>query len=193
MSKFFKIYVVALLVMVACQGSDLNKMTVVSQESKPDEVSKDVVLTYSDSGLIKRVLKSPVIHKYTTDTLYTVFPEGVHAQFFNKKGEIVTELTCGYGVARGENNEKSEFIFRDNVRIKNHKKETLISDEIYLVDNVFHSDSTVYIVTPTVTLRGTSLRAPRDFSSYKLTNPVGVAKAEALNKQMDKSKTIDNK
>jgi len=166
-----------LAVLFACQGSDLAKMKSVSQESLPDEVSTDVKLTYSDSGIVKRILQAPVIHKYTTDTTYTVFPEGVRAQFFNRKGEQVTELTCGYGLT-GANNES--LIFRKNVQITNDKEETLLSEEIYLRNNYIYSDSTVYIITPTLTLRGTSLKAPRDFSSYTLSNPVGVARTEAL-------------
>lgn len=173
--------VISIFALCQCQGSDLSKMETVKQESQPDEISRDVELTYSDSGIVKRVLTAPLIHKYTTDTLYTIFPEGVHAQFFNKTGAIVTELTCGYGLTKADND---ELVFRDNVRIKNHKNETLISDEIYLKDSTIYSDSTVYIVTPTVTLRGTSLVAPRDFSSYKLTNPVGVARAEAFKEKI---------
>jgi len=160
-----------------CQGSDLEKMRSIQQESLPDEISTNVKLTYSDSGRVKRILQAPLIHKFTTDTTYTVFPKGVRAQFFNSKGEQVTELTCGYGLT-GANNES--LIFRKNVKITNDKKETLLSEEIYLKENYIYSDSTVYIVTPTLTLRGTSLKAPRDFSSYTLSNPVGVARTEAL-------------
>ena len=173
----FALTIIGLATVSGCQGSDLEKMKSVHQESLPDEVSTDVKLTYSDSGRVKRILQAPVIHKYTTDTTYTVFPEGVRAQFFNSKGEQVTELTCGYGLT-GANNES--LIFRKNVQITNDKEETLLSEEIYLKDNYIYSDSTVYIITPTLTLRGTSLKAPRDFSSYTLSNPVGVARTEAL-------------
>jgi LPS export ABC transporter protein LptC len=169
--------------MLSCQGSDLTKMDTVRQEAQPDEVSRDVKLTYSDSGRVKRILTAPLIHKYTTDTNYTIFPEGLHAQFFNSKGEIATELTCGYGMT-GEGND--DLIFRKNVIIKNQKNETLLSEEIYLKDSTIYSDSTVYILTPTIALRGTSLVAPRDFSSYKLKNPVGVARTEAFEKTVKK-------
>lgn len=172
------IYLLTILTLVACQGSDLEKMTVVDQESLPDEVSRDVTLTYSDSGRVKRILQAPLIHNYTKDTLYTLFPEGLHATFFNKKGEKVTELTCGYGLTADNN---KELIFRQNVNISNNKNETLLSEEIYLKNDYIYSDSTVYIITPSITLRGTSLKAPKDFSSYQLNNPVGVAKTEALN------------
>jgi len=175
------IYVLLLLVLAACQSSDLAKMEAVNQESLPDEVSQNVELIYSDSGRIKRILKAPLIHKYTTDTTYTVFPKGVEAEFFNKNGETATKLICGYGLTSGAKNDR--LIFRKNVRITNSKGETLISDEIYLEDETINSDSTVYIITPSITLRGTSLTAPRDFSSYKLSNPVGVARAEAFNKE----------
>ena len=176
----FILYTLFIFFAIACQTSDLEKMEAVDQETLPDEVSENVELVYSDSGRIKRILKSPLIHKYTKDSMYTVFPRGVEAQFFDKNGKVVTQLTCGYGLTSGKKNEK--LFFRRNVRITNDKKETLISEEIYLKDNYIYSDSTVYIITPSITLRGTSLVAPRDFSSYKLTNPVGVARAEALQK-----------
>ncbi|MDB4088951.1 LPS export ABC transporter periplasmic protein LptC [Flavobacteriales bacterium] len=177
-------YIIVLIgssIIFSCQGSDLSKMKTVTQEAQPDEVSRDVKLTYSDSGRVKRILTAPLIHKYTTDTNYTIFPEGVHAQFFNSKGKVATELTCGYGMTRGNND---ELIFRKNVVIKNQKNETLLSEEIYLKDSTIYSDSTVYVLTPSVTLRGTSLVAPRDFSSYKLNNPLGVARTEAFEKEV---------
>jgi LPS export ABC transporter protein LptC len=176
--------VISLFTLVySCQGSDLAQMESVTQESVPDEVSKDVILTYSDSGIVKRILKAPLIHKYTNDTMYTEFPEGVDAQFYNKQGKLVTNLTCGYAFTQGNN---EELVFRDNVRITNQKNETLLSNEIYLKDSTIKSDSTVYIVTPGIALRGTSLTAPSDFSSYKLYNPVGVAKTEAIKSQSKK-------
>ena len=179
-------YIIVLIgvgLMLSCQGSDLTKMDTVSQKAQPDEVSRDVKLTYSDSGRVKRILTASLIHKYTTDTNYTVFPEGLHAQFFNSNGKLATELICGYGLT-GTNND--ELIFRKNVQIKNQKNETLLSEEIYLKDSTIYSDSTVYILTPSITLRGTSLVAPRDFSSYKLRNPVGVARTEAFDKDINK-------
>ncbi len=173
---------IAISFMIACQGSDLEKMDVISQANLPDEVSKGVTLTYSDSGRVKRVLVAPVVHKYTTDTSYTLFPEGLDAQFYNSKGKLETRLTCGYGLT-GANND--DLIFRKNVIIKNKKNETIMSEEIYLRDSTIYSDSTVYILTPTITLRGTSLEAPRDFSTYKLNNPVGVARTEAFKNSKD--------
>lgn len=178
------LYIISLIgigLILSCQGSDLSKMDTVIQEAQPDEVSRDVKLTYSDSGRVKRILTAPIIHKYTTDTNYTVFPEGVHAQFYKSDGSLATELTCGYGLTGSDNN---ELIFRENVVIKNQKNETLLSEEIYLKDSTIYSDSTVYIITPSITLRGTSLVAPRDFSSYKLSNPVGVARQEAFEKNI---------
>ena len=179
----YLIVLIGISFVISCQTSDLSKMDTVTQKAQPDEVSRDVKLTYSDSGRVKRIMIAPVIHKYTTDTNYTIFPEGLHAQFFNSNGELATELTCGYGLT-GTNND--ELIFRKNVIIKNQKKETLLSEEIYLKDSTIYSDSTVYILTPSIALRGTSLEAPRDFSSYKLNNPVGVARTEAFEKTVKK-------
>lgn len=180
----YLITLIGISFIISCQGSDLSKMETITQEAQPDEVSRDVKLTYSDSGRVKRIMIAPIIHKYTTDTNYTIFPEGLHAQFFNSNGELATELTCGYGLT-GANND--ELIFRKNVIIKNQKKQqTLMSEEIYLRDSTIYSDSTVYVITSSVTLRGTSLVAPRDFSSYKLNNPVGVARPEGFEKTGEK-------
>ncbi|MFT6002683.1 MAG: hypothetical protein ACI95T_001448, partial [Flavobacteriales bacterium] len=52
-------YIIVLIgvsLMLSCQGSDLTKMDTVSQKAQPDEVSRDVKLTYSDSGRVKRIL-----------------------------------------------------------------------------------------------------------------------------------------
>ena len=41
----------------SCQGSDLAKMKTVNLEKLPDDVSKNVKLTYSDSGSVKRIME----------------------------------------------------------------------------------------------------------------------------------------
>jgi hypothetical protein len=137
----------------------------------PDEVSKDLHLVYSDSGRVKFIIDAPVIHKYTKDTTYTEFPEGIHAQFFNREGEKTSDLVAGYALKVKKD---EELIFRKDVVFKNSKKETLLSEEIYLINDTVYSDTIVVIKTPALSIKGKGLVMPKDFSTYHLRKPLGV-------------------
>lgn len=169
--SFWYVFILSLFIVVSCQKSDLKNMEAVDSSNLPDEISRDVHMVYSDSGRTKFILDAPIIHKYTKDTNYTEFPEGVHGQFYNKYGQKTSDLKAGYCL---KVNKDDEVIFRKNVRFVNSKKETLISEEIYLLNDTIYSDTTVYIKTPNLILEGIGLVAPQDFSTYKLLNPTGV-------------------
>jgi len=150
----------------------------VNQKNLPDEVSKDVVLIYSDSGRVKRRLEAELIHKFILDSnSYTLFPKGVFAQFYDKKGNVTFNLKAGY-CKKFEDNE--DLIFKKHVVITNYKKETFITEEIYLKGNKIYSDSTVYVKNSTGILKGTSLEAPKDLSSWEIKNPTGVSSVEGF-------------
>ena len=152
-----------------------------NQANIPDEVSKDVTLIYSDSGRIKRRMEASLIQKYILDTLsYTAFPEGVYAQFFNNKGEVTFDLKAGFAKKFEEN---ENLIFKNHVVLTNSKKETFITEEIYLRGNKIFSDSTVYVKTPAGILKGTSLVAPKDLSSWEIKNPTGVSSVKGFEEE----------
>lgn len=162
------------LAILSCQESDLKNMGEVQTDVLPDEVSRDVHLVYSDSGRVKFIIDAPLIHKYTKDTVYTEFPEGVHAQFYAKDGSKTSDLQAGYALKVKTD---EEIIFRKNVVFSNYKEETLLSEEIYLVNDTIYSDTVVDIKTPAYVIRGIGLVAPKDFSTYRLLNPVGTVYA----------------
>lgn len=171
MKQPFYILLTCIVALVACQNSDLKNMEAVQSVNLPDEVSTNVRLVYSDSGKVKFILEAPVIHKYTKDTNYSEFPEGVHGEFFNKYGKKTSDLEAGYALKVDRDD---EIIFRDSVRFENSKKEILRSEEIYLLNDTIYSDTTVFIETPALILEGIGLVAPKDFSTYRLLKPVGV-------------------
>ena len=175
------IYIVTIVlsfILFSCQENDSNYLEVDNQEFLPDEVSKDVILIYSDSGRVKRRMEAKLIHKFIVDTLsYTVFPEGVFAQFYDKEGKVTSDLKAGYA-KKYEKNE--DLIFKNHVVITNSKKETFITEEIYLKGDKIFSDSTVFVKTPAGVLRGTSLEAPKDLSSWVIKNPTAVSSVNGL-------------
>jgi LPS export ABC transporter protein LptC len=167
--------ILATLVVLSCQESDLKKMGALQTDILPDEVSRDVHLVYSDSGRVKFIIDAPLIHKYIKDTVYTEFPEGVHAQFYAKDGSKTSDLVAGYALKVKTDD---EIIFRKNVIFSNDKDETLLSEEIYLINDTIYSDTVVDIKTPAYVIKGIGLVAPKDFSTYRLLNPVGTVYAK---------------
>ena len=169
--SYIILLIASLAILVACQKSDLGNMESVVDENLPDEVSKGMHLVYSDSGKTKFILDAPLIHKYTKDTNYTEFPQGVHGQFFSKEGEKTSDLVAGYCL---KVNKDDEIIFRDSVRFENIKKEILISEEIYMVNDSIFSDTIVYIKTPAIIMEGLGFVSDKDLKNWKLLKPLGV-------------------
>ena len=82
----------------SCENEIEKVKLLTSSENLPSEISKDIIVTYSDSAKTKMILKAPLLERYPGDEPYTEFREGVEITFFNKQGEQESKLNSNYAI-----------------------------------------------------------------------------------------------
>ena len=99
------------------------------------------------------------------------FPEGIKVTFYDKLGEKTSELTAQEGFKATEDN---FYRARGDVYVTNlKKKETLSTEELFWnpENHEIYTDKFVTIETEDQLILAEGMRAPEDFSTYKLVRP----------------------
>lgn len=163
-------------VLVACQDKvvDPNEVSVYSG---PMVTAKNIETRYSDSAVLRVVMKAPLQYEYTTGD--REFPQGIHIDFHNEQGEFTSTLDARYARYDKLND---IYVAKGEVIIKNVvEQKTLTTEELKWnrsTRRVF-TDKFVRITTPKETLTGMGLEAAQDFTWYRIVKPDGKAQAES--------------
>lgn len=157
----------------SCENEIEKVKLLTSSENLPSEISKDIIVTYSDSAKTKMILKAPLLERYPGDEPYTEFREGVEITFFNKQGEQESKLNSNYAI----NYDKDKrMVAKGDVVVINSFGDKLNSE--YLVwkekEKRITSDVFVKITTKDEIIYGDGLDANEDFSQYKIKNIKGI-------------------
>ncbi|PCJ65669.1 MAG: LPS export ABC transporter periplasmic protein LptC [Bacteroidetes bacterium] len=98
------------------------------RDSATVEVARDVVITYTDSGLLRAKISAPLMKRFPDkDNPRLEMPNGVKADFFDSDGEIQSSLTAKYAM-HYEKDDRIEI--RDSVRVINKNDEEIKTDEL---------------------------------------------------------------
>lgn len=138
----------------------------------PDERYTNMSMIYSDSAEAKMRVSGRVLERFTGDSLYTLFPEGIHVEFFGPNMIIDSEVHANWAI-QYDNDEMMEA--RDSVVVINTKGEKLNTQHLIwnAADKSFYTDSFVSITTPDEVIFGDGLEANEDFTWYKIRNIKG--------------------
>lgn len=157
-------------VLASC-GNDLKEVQMINADKEtPDESMNGVTMLYTDNGIRRAVLKTPVIYKYGEDQGRTEFPKGLSIDFFDVKGEKESYLRSDEGIL----NDKGHFLeLKRNVVMINYKRrDTLFTD--YLIwkqdSAIIVSPDTVHIHGETGNFRGDHFRGKENFTKYTWNN-----------------------
>lgn len=135
----------------------------------PEERYTNVSMIYSDSANPQLRLSGPLLERYEGDSNYTLFPKGIHVEFFNDKREVDSKVTSKWAVQyQGEEMMEA----RDSVVVVNRVGEQLNTQHLIWnsVNRTFYTDSFVTITTPDEVIFGDGLEANEDFTRYKILN-----------------------
>lgn len=165
----------ALACVISSCVNDLEKIKQVTFDSKdPDEKTKELFLTYSDSGMTKIRLYAPIGESFNDKNGKKVkFNEGVKIEFYKTSGKLGSILTAQYGEI---NETDGTMVVRDSVRMYNTDKDQhLETEELYWnrMDSTIFTDKMVTVKTPKMLFFGKGLKAKQDFSSYEFLEPQG--------------------
>ena len=165
---------VGFTIFTACEN-DIQKVNEFTRtDQSPSLVIKEIETTYSDSGVVKVMLKAPQLTRFEKlDQPIDEYPEGLTVTFYSSDFEITGMLTCEY----------AKYIVNDNLweTRKNVEAENLQTGEKLNTEQLFwnvekellYSDAFVRITTADEVLFGDGLEAKQDFSKWKITKPKG--------------------
>lgn len=104
--------------------SELNAL----KDSLSVEVANDVVITYTDSAILRAIIAAPVMKRFPDkDDPRLEMPNGVRATFFDDMGDTSSRLDARYAM----HYEKEDRIeIRDSVCVLNRKDEEIKTDEL---------------------------------------------------------------
>jgi len=176
---FKSIVMIFLITMLFACKSDLKTYNnLISADSIPDIMARDLELIKSDSGLVRAKLNCPLMYRFEGDKPYIEFPEGLTAIFYGKDEQIETTLRADYGI-RYEKERK--LIARGNVIVVNLSKNEELHTEELIWDQrkkLIFSDVEIKIIRKNDVLYGSGLTSDEQFDEYEIINPHGEVEIE---------------
>lgn len=135
----------------------------------PSQTSDTVTLVYTDSSMLKIVLKANRLLQFDRDVTepFTILPQGVYVSFYDEEENLSSYLKANYAI-RYELSRRMEAKFAVEVVNKDGDKletEKLIWDE---AAKKIYTDEFVKITTPTQIITGHGLESNEDFSRYSI-------------------------
>ena len=178
---FFELFKKLLLItgvflLFACENDIERIHLLANPEELPDIEGKEMEIIYSDSGRVQAKLTAPVIRRFSRiEKPYIEFPEGLHAHFYNKDLEYISEIIADYAIYyTGE----KLWIARGNVEADNFEKgEKLNTEELFWDEKTkkVYSNSFSRIENKDGTFYGQQgFEANQNFTTWKLKGTRGI-------------------
>jgi len=148
--------------------NDLEKVeAIMEDEVLPVEVADSIQIIYSDSALLKVILKANHLERFLGENPYLEMTEGVHVRFFNNLGEVESELRSNYAVSY-ENTDIMEA--KEDVVVVNKKGETLNTEHLVWEEKTerIHTEEFVKITTEDEVIFGHGFESNQDFTKYRI-------------------------
>lgn len=184
---FFQIHIKKLAAFTAgcfflcsCEN-DLDKVQQINSNELGKDVAKNIKTRYSIGGRKKAILTAPLMYKVQDTASYIEFPNTLHVDFYNDKGDsIESRLDAKYAKYRES---KSVVFLKDSVRVINVLGDTLYCKQLYWDRNrtgqEFYTDDTVLIRRKMQVIDGIGMDARQDFKEWHIIKPVGKVKVPA--------------
>ena len=171
--KLLGILMLAVFFISSCENdiSEINQL--IKRDDLNVEKTKDVELIYSDSAIVKVIVKAPMMETYK-DKIEPrqEFPDGIKVDFYNERLNSVSKLTAKHAIRYDR---KKEIIMTDSVVWQSLKNEILESEELIWNESTkkVYSKRFVKVTTEEDIIYGYGFEAEEDFSKWKITAPQG--------------------
>lgn len=160
----------------ACENDtkDIDRLANITPEEAVD-ISKDVIVIYSDSAQVKAELRAPEMRVYHDSTGNYEFKKGVLIVFYDAQAKEMQRVTSKYAIQKPQENLTE---FRDNVVITKTdgtviKTEELIHDE---KNKKYYGSQpiTVEYTDGRTSAQGTSFTSDADLNNIVFTNGTAI-------------------
>jgi LPS export ABC transporter protein LptC len=148
----------------------------VSSATLPSQESWNATITFTDSGVVKAILKAGHISAYE-GTKQTSLDHGVHVDFFDEFGTHSSVLTSQTGKV-DENTNNLEAI--GNVVVVSDSGVVVETEKLFWNNQrqLIHSDEFVKITSPKENLQGHGFESDQNLKNYKIFRVTGTAKPQ---------------
>jgi len=175
--KILAAFITGCFFLCSCEN-DLAAVQKINAKELGKDVAKQVVIRYSLGGRKKAILTSPLMYRVQDTTSYVEFPNSLHVDFYNEKGDsIESRLDAKYAKYRDA---QAIVFLKDSVRVLNVLGDTLYCNELYWdrskAGNEFYTDKPVRIRRKMQIIDGTGMEARQDFKEWHIIHPAGFVK-----------------
>ena len=148
--------------MVACEN-DYNEVKALGIKRIPVDTIVNVESYLSQGGIVKAILRAPLMTTLEADTPQTEFPKTLKVDFFNDSAKVESRLFAKHGLYYSY---KRLVHLTDSVIVFNMAGDTLRSDELWWDQNkeIFYTDAPVQIRKPDERIDCSGLTAYQSFS-----------------------------
>lgn len=176
MKKFLYIlcFAVSGVLFCACENDMKDVMNLPVRTSMPSQIGDSVTMIYTDSALLKVVVKANRMLVYSKEVSepFTILTNGMFVTFFDDEEKISSTLKARYGVRfdlskRMEAKYGVEVVNKDGNKLETEK---LIWDERA---KRIYTDAHVKITTNKEIITGKGLESNQDFTKYSLKEVTG--------------------
>ncbi len=157
----------ALCLLSSCKNDLETIEKITKREKLPDISNTDVVVLYSDSGVVQAKLISPQVDNYYGENSFDEFPKGMHVMFYDDSMRIQTSMTSDYAI---NNTKEKKFEAKRNVVVINEKGEQLNTEHLIWdssTEKIF-SDGFVKITTADEIIFGDGFESNQNFTKYRI-------------------------
>ena len=177
-------YWIFLVLMLGFLSSCENDMAEVAQYFEQDDAkvieAKDVVIYYSDSAVVRVVIRGPKLLNYIgAKEPRSEFVDGLIADFYDRDHVKQSRLVANFGV---KYDNKNIVVVQDSVVITTIRQEKLETEELTWNEKTgqIETDKFVKVSTPKEVVYGYGLIANDDFSYWKIKAVTGRMAAEGI-------------
>ena len=167
-----KRYFFLLIFLLTCQSNELQRSGE-TRQGRPDAESWDAVITLTNKGAKRGVIRSGHLEKYN-DNEFILLDQNVDADFFNEEEMFTTNLKS----LVAEIDEEEDFLVAiGNVVVVTDSGVTLFTDTLSWdnqKEKVFTSDSVIFITEKKDTLYGIGFESDIELNNWKILQPTGV-------------------
>jgi LPS export ABC transporter protein LptC len=159
---------ISFLAFVSCEN-DIEVIKSFSGDNLlPSQSMINAEIYYTDSARLQLRITAPEIHNYTNvGEKYTEFPLGVFAEFFDRYGNVESQLSSRYAIYFTD---KELWEAKDSVVVINKEGEVLNTDQLFWDERlkIIYSNAFVKITRPNEVIMGEGFEADETFSRWKI-------------------------
>lgn len=184
--RYFLILLI-LIVYSACVN-DMDEVRALTESPDfKEEIAKDVKIYYSDSALVKVIIKAPTLKRIADRSkIIDEFPDGLLVEFLDERQVVTSWLESDYAI---KSSMESEVTVRENVVFYNAQNDKLETSELIWNESTgeVYTDKFVKISQPLRrdTSYGFGFKTDEKFERFEIEKFQGIKNSEMIENQIE--------